>query len=74
MTHLEEVLKHLQENKNITALTGIKEYGIIRLTDVIYDLRKLGYNIKSTKIYKKNKYNKTIYYMEYSLDDKEMDN
>lgn len=41
------VLQHLQKYGYISSLTAIVDYGCTRLSAVIYDLKKEGYNIKS---------------------------
>ena len=39
------VLKHLQQYGCITSLEAIDKYGATRLSSIIYNLRKRGYNI-----------------------------
>ena len=41
------VLQHLQKHGYISSLTAFIEYKCTRLSAVIYDLKKEGYNIKS---------------------------
>ena len=41
----QEVLKHLQNNKEITSRQAIEFFGATRLSAIIFKLRKRGYNI-----------------------------
>lgn len=50
----EIVLDYMQKNGSIDAWTAIHDLNILRLGARIYDLRKLGYQIKTTMIYRKN--------------------
>ena len=40
-----EIRKHLLEKKNITSMEAIELYGETRLSAIIFNLRKKGYNI-----------------------------
>lgn len=51
---LHQVLDYLLEHGKIDAWTAIHEMKILRLGARIYDLRKLGYNITTTMIYRKD--------------------
>lgn len=62
-----EVLKHLQTNKTITSMEAINLYGATRLSAIIYNLRKAGYNIKTNTIVTKNRYGNPTPYAEYEL-------
>lgn len=44
-TQCEVILKHLKTHKGITVYDAINKYGVLRLSAVIFDLRKAGYNI-----------------------------
>lgn len=44
-TQKEEILEYLKNNKKITILEAIYQLGITRLSAVIYNLKKEGYNI-----------------------------
>lgn len=68
-THYDRVLKHLTDFGSITSLEAFKDYGITRLSAIIYDLRKDGYNISSQKISCKNRYGKVVYFANYILED-----
>jgi len=42
-----KVLQHLQEHGVITSIEAIQLYGATRLSSIIFDLRKQGYNIET---------------------------
>lgn len=60
------VLKHLMENGSITSLEAFRAYGITRLADIIYRLRKT-YPIKTTTCVTKNRYGHTTRYAKYTM-------
>ena len=47
-TKSSEVLKHLKVKGSITSLEAFQLYGATRLSSIIFELRKKGYNIKTT--------------------------
>ena len=67
VTHYDRVLNHLQRYGSITSWEAIKEYGITRLSAVIFELRK-EYNITSTFEKSKNRYGDKISYAKYILE------
>ena len=66
-THYDRVLKHLKDRGHITSLEAFREYGLTRLSAVIFDLRKDGFNIASDKVGRKNRYGKMVYFAKYTL-------
>lgn len=46
-TQKEEILEYLKNNKKITILEAIYQLGVTRLSAVIYNLKKDGYNIET---------------------------
>jgi hypothetical protein len=66
-TQSEQVLNHLQTKKTITSLEAINEYGITRLSSVIYFLKKDGHNIVATNTKVKNRFGKSCTVASYSL-------
>ena len=64
----QKVLKHMKENGKITSLEAFEKYRITRLAAVICELRKAGYQIKSTWCESKTPENGTTYYTSYSLE------
>tara|TARA_R100000697_G_scaffold111594_1_gene128693 strand:+ start:938 stop:1177 length:240 start_codon:yes stop_codon:yes gene_type:complete len=47
MTQTKDILKHLQNGETITQRQAILLYGAYRLSGIIYNLRKRGYDIVS---------------------------
>lgn len=63
-----EVLKYMQTHKvGITSIQAISEFGATRLSDIIYRLRKDGWNIGVRDIQKKNRYGHTVVFAQYFL-------
>ena len=56
MTQCERILRHLEDYGEITQLTALQEYGIMRLASRISDLRKQGIVIISDFATGKNRY------------------
>lgn len=62
-----EVLKHLQVNGHITSLEAIQLYGATRLSAIIFNLRKKGYNIETTDATCIDRYGHKCNYAKYVL-------
>lgn len=45
-----DILMHLKRGEILTPLEALNEYGCFRLSGRILDLRKMGFNIKTTMI------------------------
>lgn len=69
MTQAERILQYLEENKTITQLEALSEFGIMRLASRISDLRKDGYRITRRMVTAKNRYNEKVSFAEYRLED-----
>ena len=67
MTQKDMVLRHLQDYGSITSWEAIMEYGITRLSDVIFRLRNEGINIDSVTETKNNRYGAPTSYSRYTL-------
>lgn len=67
MTQRERVLDYLREYGSMTALDGIRELGIIDLAGRIRDLRRSGYDVKSTPETVKNRFGEVCWIARYSL-------
>ena len=63
------VLRHLIDFKTITTWEAIKEYGVTRLSAVIFDLKADGYNITKSMISRKNRYGSKVAFAEYKLEE-----
>ena len=62
-----KVLNHLQNHRCITSMEAFAKYGATRLSAIVFDLRKEGYLIKTTKVTRKNSDGNVCNYAEYSL-------
>ena len=69
MKQSERILRHLQDYGSITSWEAITEYGVTRLSAVIYILRKLGYDISIEFKTSLNRYNEKVSYGVYKLND-----
>jgi hypothetical protein len=63
MSATQKILKHLQSGKKITHISALNTFGVYRLADTIWKLRKRGYSIETME---KKRGNKT--YAEYRMD------
>ena len=68
-SHYGRVLKHLNDFGSITSLDAFRDYGITRLSAIIYILRKDGYKIDSQRVSCKNRYGKIVYFAKYCLEE-----
>lgn len=67
-TQIETVLYHLKTHKGITNYDAINEYGILRLSAIIFKLRKSGYEIENVYHKAKDGYRGNLtQYVEYRL-------
>lgn len=64
MTLREVIERHLREWKSITTFEAFTEYGITRLSAIIFDLRK-KYNIGDEWIERTNRYGADIRFKKY---------
>jgi len=67
MTQTEQILNHLETKGTITPLDALKLYGCMRLGARIYDIRKLGYNIRSCLVEHENASGEVKRYKQYWL-------
>ena len=67
LTQKDRIIRHLNDKGSITALEAMKEYGIMRLTSRICELKDEGYNIRSEFVSAKNRYNEPVSFSKYSL-------
>jgi hypothetical protein len=64
-TQKDAVKWHLGENGNITSWVAIKEYGATRLSAIIFNLRKEGYNIISDPQKQTNRFGRSVVIAKY---------
>ena len=67
LTQKDRIIRHLNDKGSVTALEAMKEYGIMRLTSRICELKDEGYNIRSEFVSAKNRYNEPVSFSKYSL-------
>jgi len=66
-TKFNNVKTHLFEQGKINTWQAIKLYGATRLSDIIFKLRKEGFNIESKRITTKDRNNQICSYVDYVL-------
>ena len=66
-TQEKEVLDYLRKIGSITSWEAIVEFGATRLSAIIYNLRKKGYNIETTDLTVKNRYGNATTVAKYIL-------
>lgn len=64
-TKTSEVLRHLQEHGSITSLEAIELFGATRLSAIIFNLRRAGYDISTETICAKDRYGHAVNYAKY---------
>ena len=69
-TQMSEVLRYLQTHKRgLTQVQAFEKFGVTKLPDIIYKLRKLDWCISAEQITKKNRYGHTTNFHRYYLAD-----
>jgi hypothetical protein len=66
-TQATEILKHLQQHGTITSMQAIKKFGATRLSSIIFNFRKRGYEIETVMTVGKNRYGNRSPYAVYKL-------
>ncbi len=66
-TQRSEVLKYLQTHKGITSMQAIEKFGATRLSAIIFDLKRKGYNIVTIMKDGENRYGESVRFAEYRL-------
>lgn len=62
-----EVLKHLKVNGTITSMEAFELYGATRLSAIIFNLRKKGYNIVTEENVCVDRYGHSCHFAKYHL-------
>lgn len=70
MTQSEMILEILESDGCITPLDAIRELGCFRLSARIYDLKKLGYDIKRRIKTSVNRFGNDVQFAEYYMEKK----
>lgn len=69
ITKKKMVLDHLKKYGSITSLEAIENYGATRLSAIIFNLRKQGYNIDTVDIKSVDRYGNSVVYGKYVMAD-----
>lgn len=64
---MQRVLDYIDEFGSITSLEAFKDLGITRLSAVIFDLRKAGYNIDDKTETQFNRYGEKAHFSRYFI-------
>lgn len=64
-TKIAQVKKHLKEKGSITSWEAIRLYGSTRLSDIIFKLRKLDWNIETVNILTKDRNDNSVNFAKY---------
>lgn len=62
-----QIINHLKRYGSITSLEAIEMYGATRLSAIIYNLRKQGYNIETMKMQFTDRYGNYSTYGKYVM-------
>lgn len=68
LTQYDRVLDHLQRNGKLSQKQAIRLFGAYRLSDIIYRMRRDGYNISTNFKSGKNRFGDTVSWAEYKLE------
>lgn len=63
----DRVLQYIRDFGSITTLDAFRELGITRLSARIFELKELGYAIKTDMVSSKNRYGETVHFKRYSI-------
>lgn len=66
-TQYDRILNHLRTKGHITSLQAFRDYGISRLSAVIFNLRKDGYRIDKDFVTRPNRYGDKVTFAKYKL-------
>ena len=67
LTQKERIIRHLKDKGTLTSLEAMQEYGIMRLTSRVCELKDQGYLIRSEFVSSTNRYNEAVSFSKYSL-------
>lgn len=64
------ILEYLKNHKNgITSIQAFEMFGATRISAIIYNLRKYGYNVESIWKEGKNRYGDEVRFVQYVLEE-----
>ena len=73
-TQHQRIIAYLKENGKISSFIACVKLGVSNLPLRVKELRAKGYTITAEKVKHVNRYGKTIYYNDYFLNDKGVNN
>lgn len=59
------ILEHLKTYGSLTSMEAFEKYGATRLAARIHEFRKLGYDIETHELVRKNRYGETCTFAKY---------
>lgn len=69
MSQNKKILEYMQRHGAITPVEAIREFGCMRLSARIHDLRAEGHNVRSEMVNGKNRDGDPVRYARYWVDD-----
>ena len=73
MNKTKAVLQWLQTGAGISSMEAIKQFGATRLSSIIFNLRKRGYNIETVRCEGTDRFGNPMRYARYYLRDSSVD-
>ena len=73
MTKTQAVLEWLQTNASISSMEAIQNFGATRLSAIIFNLRKRGYNIETVMVDGRDRFGNQMRFARYYLRDSPVD-
>lgn len=67
-TQCERIIRYLQVYGTITSAEAMNELGVYRLASRISELKRDGYAISKKMVAKKNRWDETVHFAEYTLE------
>tara|TARA_R100000654_G_scaffold14014_1_gene30287 strand:+ start:2297 stop:2527 length:231 start_codon:yes stop_codon:yes gene_type:complete len=67
----QKVIRHLETYGSITPLDAFRDYGIMRLAAVIFNLKEDGYNIDSEMTTSTNRFGEKVNFAKYTANEQE---
>lgn len=64
------IMEHLQTYGSITSMEAFEKYGATRLSAIIFDFRKMGYDIETHSIKAYNRFGEACTYAKYVMGSK----
>ena len=61
------VFKYLKSHKGITSMEAFELFGVTRLSAIIFNLRKAGYEIDNKPKACRNRYGEKVHFVEYRM-------